>query len=489
MTSTIAKPMARLRDALLGFALLAAGATAHAVVLVEQQFANGLGVFSASGSVSLVSDGARLRGGSSPGRLSLPLRSTSGYTRFTLTVTRATSGLDTGETATLIAGINGNSRTLESTSSASGTTTFSLGDGIVNLSLGFAIHASSLLETYTISSVKLEAEPLNGCEPNCTPTNGTTLVPDASWTCGMPNGIPDPTGGTVVLGALLNNSAPVAVGNTPYGARRVTPSSGGTTIGGRFGSGTVVGGTYDTDVTLPSGAREHEGRYVLRSSAGTLVCLRTCGVAESTNDTRFVASFEAPSSSSLQWLNAGTYVGRRKVNSSGGVELTVFEVSPVPNPAHATRRVPADTGLRQQDWNCSYPPATAAQGTQVLSASVSIGSSLSVGSSKSGSRNIIPITGGSLSGSLVSGTVNAGGADYQLNPGGGLQIEARYTLRASNGETVVVRNCGNFASGDLTRVMFEARSGGAYAALNDRQFVGTITPGLGRVTIRVFDQR
>jgi hypothetical protein len=477
------------RRALLGLTLFAAAAAAHAVVLVEQQFAHGLGVFSASGSTSLVSDGVRLRGGSSPGRLSLPLRSTSGYTRFTLTVTRATSGLDTGETATLIAGINGNSRTLESTRSASGTTVFTLGDGIVTLSLGFAINASSVLETYTITSVKLEAEPLSGCEPDCTPTTGTTLVPDASWTCGMPNGIPDPTGGTVVLGAVLNNSAPVAVGNTPYGSRRVTPSTGGTTIGGRFGSGSIVGGTYDTDITLPSGAREHKGRYVLRSSAGTLVYLRTCGVAESASDTRFVASFEAPSSNTLQWLNSGTYVGRHKVNSSGKVELTVFEVSPAPNPAHAIRRVPADTGVRQQDWNCSYPPATATQGTQVLSASVNIGSSLSVGSSKSGSRNIIPITGGSLSGTLISGTVNAGGADYQLNPGGGLQIEARYTLRASNGETIVVRNCGNFASGDLTKVMVEAKSDGAYAGLNDRQFVGTITPGLGRVTIRVFEQR
>ena len=481
--------LSHLHRGLLGVALLGATLAAQAVVLVEQQFANGLGAFSSTGSTSLVSDGVRLRGGSSPGRLSLPLRSTSGYTRFTLTVTRATSGLDTGETATIIAGINGNSRTLESTASASGTTTFSLGDGIVNLSLGFAINASSVLETYTITSVKLEAEPLSGCEPNCTPTTGTTLVPDSTWTCGMPNGIPDPTGGTVVLGGLLSNSAPLAVGNTPYGARRVTPNSGGTTVGGRFGNGTIVGGTYDTDVTLPSGAREHEGRYVLRSSAGTLVYLRTCGVAESASETRFVASFEAPSSSSLQWLNSGTYVGRRKVNSSGAVELTVFEVSPVPNPAHAIRRVPADTGVRQQDWNCSYPPATATQGTLALTATVSIGSSLSVGSSKSGSRNIIPITGGSLSGSLVSGTVNAGGADYQLNPGGGLQIEARYTLKASNGETIVVRNCGNFASGDLTKVMFEAKSDGAYAGLNDRQFVGTITPGLGRVTIRVYNQQ
>jgi hypothetical protein len=205
-------------------------------------------------------------------------------------------------------------------------------------------------------------------------------------------------------------------------------------------------------------------------------------------DVRFVADFEAPSSSSLQWLNSGTYVGRR-VATPSGVQLSVYAVSPTPNPSHAVVRTPSDPSLRQQAWNCTIPSATATQGSEVLQARVSIGSSVSVGSSKYGSRNIIPITGGTLSGSLVAGSVNPGGADYQLNPGSGRQIEARYTLKANNGETIVVRNCGNFATGDLTQVMFEAKTDGAYAALNNRRFVGTITPGLGRVTIKVFDER
>lgn len=471
--------------ALLGLALLGAAMAAHAVVLVEQQFADGLGRFSATGSVSLVSEGARLRGGSTPGRINLPLFSTAGYTDFRLTVTRATSGLDTGETAVISASVNGNVRTLESTSSASGSTSIGLGNGIATLTLQFAINASSVLETYTITSVKLEATPTTGCEPNCTPTTGVTLVPDASWTCGLPGGIPDPSNGTLVFSTLLTRGTTLAVGNTPYGNRRVIPNNGGTLLGGRV-SGAIQGGSIDFDLLLPSGAVEHESRYVIRSGS-TNVYMRSCGVADG-NDIRFVADFEAPSSSSLQWLNAGTYVGRRKTTSSG-VELTLYEVSPNPNPAHTVRRVPADPQLRQQAWNCTFASPTATQGSEVMVARVNIGSSQSVGSSKSGSRNIIPITGGTFSGSVASGNVNPGGADYQLNPGGGLQIEARYTLKASNGETIVVRNCGNFATADLSQVMFEARTDGAYAGLNDRRFVGTVTPGLGRVTIRVFDER
>jgi len=474
-----------LHRALLGLALLGAAMAAQAVVLVEQQFANGLGAFNATGSVSLVGEGARLRGGSSPGRLVLPLFSTAGYTDFRLTVTRATSGLDAGETAVISASVNGNVRTLESTRSASGSASFGLGNGIATLALQFAVNASSALETFTITSVRLEATPTSGCEPNCTPTAGVTLVPDASWSCGLPGGIPDPSNGTLVFSTLLTRGTTLAVGNTPYGNRRVTPNNGGTLLGGRV-SGTVQSGSLDFDLLLPSGAVEHESRYVLRSGS-TNVYMRSCGVADG-SDVRFVAEFEAPSSSSLQWLNSGTYVGRRKATASG-VELTLYEVSPNPNPAHSIKRVPADPQLRQQAWNCTFANPTATQGSEVMVARVNIGSSQSVGSSKYGSRNIIPITGGSFSGSAASGNVNAGGADYQLNPGGGLQIEARYTLRASNGETIVVRNCGNFATADLSQVMFEARSDGAHAGLNDRRFVGTVTPGLGRVTIRVFDER
>lgn len=458
-------------------------------VIVEQPFADGLGSFAVSGSAATGTYGVRLRGGASPGRLTSPAIDIGGYSQVKLTVDRTSSGLDAGETTSIIAVVDGQSRTLEATRSASGAVSFDLGTGARSVSLQLAINASSALETYTIARIALEGERTGGCpgSPNCEPpSTARTLVPDSTWTCGMPAGIPDPSNGTLVFTTVLAADAPQNVGTTPYGQRRVTSTRGGTLSGGTL-NGSILSGALDFDLTLPSGAVEHEARYAIRTSSGTLIYLRNCGVADG-NDVRFVADFEAPSSSSFQWLNSGTYVGRRQVTASG-IKLSVYAVSATPNPSHPVVRIAADPSVRQQAYTCANAPASAAQGAQVMQARVNIGSSLSVGESKRGRRNIIPITGGSYSGSLGSGTVNAGGADYQLNTSAGLQIEARYTVKASNGETIVVRNCGDFGTADLTAVILEARTDGAHAGLNNRSFVGTITPGLGRVTITVYEKK
>lgn len=466
--------------------LAVSSSPALAAVLAEQAFATGLGPYAASGSVSTGSYGARLRGGSGPGRLTGPAIDTAGYGRLRLTIERATSGLDVGEAATITATIAGQTRTLESTASASGTAVFELGTVSGPVALQFAVSASNALETFTVARVRLEGEPVppcDGCEP---PPSARTVVPDPSWTCGLPGGIPDPARGAALFTTTLAADPPRQVGTTPYGQRRVTRTQGGTVTGGSLAGG-VLPGALDFELLLPSGAVEHEARYTLRATDGTLIYLRTCGVAEGP-DIRFVADFEAPSASAWQWLNRGTYVGRRQVTPQG-IRLSVHEVSATPPPDDPVVRVPADPALPQQAWNCGPPPAGAAQGNQVMQARVGIGSSQTIGESKRGRRNIIPITGGTHSGVLGSGAVDPGGADHQLTVAGELQIEARYTVTAANGETVVVRNCGDFASGSLTAVGFEARTDGAHSALNRGRYVGTITPGLGRVTITVYEAR
>lgn len=465
-------------------ALLAFAPALSAAVLADQSFASGLGAYAAVGSVSTGSYGARLRGGSSPGRLSGPPIDTAGHTRLRLTVQRATSGLDSGESARITATVGGQSRLLETTSSASGEAVFELGDAPGPVSVAFAVEASSPLETLTIASVRLEGDPAGPC-PGCEPPAATrTLLPDASWTCGLPGGIPDPAHGTLLFSTTLAADAPRDVGTTPYGQRRVTRTRGGNLSGGSV-AGSILPGALDFDLRLPSGALEHEARYVLRMPDQTLVYLRTCGVADG-DGVRFVADFEAPSSSTWQWLNAGTYVGRRALTPQG-VRLSVHAVSATPPAADAVVRVPADPTLPQQDWDCRFAAPDARQGRQVLQARVGIGSSQAIGNAKRGRRNIIPITGGTHSGDLGSAAVDPGGADYQLTVSGELQIEARYTMTAANGETIVVRNCGDFANGSLTAVGFEARVDGAHAALNREPFVGTITPGFGRVTITVHE--
>jgi len=76
-------------------------------------------------------------------------------------------------------------------------------------------------------------------------------------------------------------------------------------------------------------------------------------------------------------------------------------------------------------------------------ATVEIAAPLVVGDTPLGLRRIIPITGGRVEGPRLSGEVLPGGADWQLvRPDGGAMLEARYTLRTTDGALVYVRNVG-----------------------------------------------
>lgn len=315
-------------------------------------------------------------------------------------------------------------------------------------------------------------------------TTGAMIIPDETWTCGMPDGIPSPENGTLVFSASLSRDPARDIGNTPYGRRLVIPVDGGAVNGDQI-RGNILGGAIDFDLHLPSGAVEHESRYVIRTSGGDLIYMRNAGVADGDN-VRFVADFEAPSRGSYRWLNQGTYIGTRTLTANR-VSISVYEMpNNLPTPAKVVQ-TPSDNQLVQQDWECMDMDPYAREDDQILRARVGIGSFLSVGNSKYGSRRIIPITGGTFSGD-ISGSVDEGGADFQLTTDAGLSLEARYTLRTNDGEYILVRNCGNFAVADLTVPLMETRVDGPYNWLNDADFVGTITPGMSRVTITVFDQ-
>jgi hypothetical protein len=96
-----------------------------------------------------------------------------------------------------------------------------------------------------------------------------------------------------------------------------------------------------------------------------------------------------------------------------------------------------------------------------------------VGATKKGNRNIIPITGGTVSGK-ITGKVLPGGADYQnlANPA---TIDARYLWQTSDGEVIIVRNGGSFG---LLAPSFEARVDGKYAWLNSGLYLSS-NPGMG----------
>jgi hypothetical protein len=114
---------------------------------------------------------------------------------------------------------------------------------------------------------------------------------------------------------------------------------------------------------------------------------------------------------------------------------------------------------------------------------VTLSPSQSVGASKRGNRNIIPITGGEVSGRLT-GKVLPGGADYQ-NLSNPATIDARYLWQSNDGEIIIVRNGGPFGSLVPT---FEVRTDGPHAWLNTGSYLSS-PPGMrpGGVGITMYD--
>jgi hypothetical protein len=73
---------------------------------------------------------------------------------------------------------------------------------------------------------------------------------------------------------------------------------------------------------------------------------------------------------------------------------------------------------------------------------VTIAAPVEVGQTPAGLRRMIPITGGTVTGTRVNGKVLAGGADFQLILGGGTQahLDARYVIELDDGSRVFVQN-------------------------------------------------
>lgn len=308
-----------------------------------------------------------------------------------------------------------------------------------------------------------------------------TFVPDPSWACGMPEGIVDPELGELVFSAAVQIGDVRDVGTTQYGHRRFTDLKGGMAQGTEISASFLSGG-LDFELTLENGTVELEQVAMLRAMDGTLIYLRTCGLAPKDDPVvRIVPDFEVGNQSSLSWLNTGTFVGTRTIDEAKSeMTISVYDVSMVSDTA-AKVMWTDPAGVENQPWECLK--LSGGKGAQVFTESVGIGSSLSVGDSKRGTRNVIPITGGSVTGRFEGSVLNAG-ADYQL-VGGTTTLDARYVLESNDGEFVIVRNCGPF--GGLVP-LFEARDDGPYAFLNENQFLSS-DPGsaAGGVSITFYE--
>jgi hypothetical protein len=345
---------------------------------------------------------------------------------------------------------------------------------------------------------------MGGVNSGTTGTNGTggatggasgtgntdaSFVPDASWTCGMPNGIPAPARGTFAFRATLDIDKTYNVGATQFGNRRLLTVKGGTLQGDNVQATFLTGG-MELELTLSNGSVELEEINVLKASDGTLIYMRSCGISPSGNAAvRVVPDFEVATSKSLSWLNSGKYAGTRTVDlAAGKIQIEFYDISKV-TVADPKIQLTDPAGVSNQSWECST--LTGTKGSTVFTEAVTLGSSLAVGTSKNGNRNIIPITGGTITGgtllSTLSGSVLSAGADYQLIGGSSAKLDARYALASKDGEYIVVRNCGPMGSLVPT---FETRADGPYATLNANKYLsGDPGSASGGVSITFYERK
>jgi len=299
----------------------------------------------------------------------------------------------------------------------------------------------------------------------------------------MPEGIPAPDGGKLVFNAELRLAALYDLGKTPYGNRRVAVVQEGTFTGPQV-SGTVAAGALDLELTLANGVIEVEQQFVLKTGDGKYIYLRAAGTGADANDVRIVPDFEAPNASDVAWLNAGKYVARRTLNAAAKtMTLRVYDVAGIAANRSNVVRITKPAGVPTQPWDYRRADQGEKQGNQLITERVTLSPSQSVGASKRGPRNIIPITGGEITG-RITGKVLFGGADYQnLTPPA--TIDARYLWQTNEGDIILVRNGGPFGSLVPT---FEVRTDSSYAWLNTGRFLSSNPgPQAGGVGITMYD--
>jgi len=311
------------------------------------------------------------------------------------------------------------------------------------------------------------------------------LLPHGSWDCGMKEGIPSPESGSLIFETQLKLDRLANVGKTPYGNRRVAVALEGSTTGPKF-TGTVMTGALDFELTLSNGTVEVEQIFVFRTSDGKYIYSRNAGVGADAKDVRMAMDFEAPNGSSAEWMNSGKYVAQRTLDEKANtLTVRVYDVSTVTIPTGAPNitRIVKPSDAPPQPWNNRPKGTDEKPGKELIVESVGLSPSQRVGASKRGNRNIIPITGGDLSG-RITGKVLSGGADYQ-NLSGPPAIDARYLWQASDGEVIIVRN--TTSTGGLVPI-FETRVDSPYAYLNTGKFLSS-NPGIanGGVKITMYD--
>lgn len=127
-----------------------------------------------------------------------------------------------------------------------------------------------------------------------------------------------------------------------------------------------------------------------------------------------------------------------------------------------------------------------------------------IGRSADEELTFTPVSGGTVAGPLLNGTVLAGGGDWAVERSGTAQLEARYLIRADDGTVIDILNRGYYRASE--EVMARVQAGEnvpeseyyfrtapvfqtdapAHRWLAEHQFVGLARDEDGQVCIRIF---
>lgn len=81
--------------------------------------------------------------------------------------------------------------------------------------------------------------------------------------------------------------------------------------------------------------------------------------------------------------------------------------------------------------------------TYVFSLSIQVGTPVVAGDFGHGTRRVIPVLGGTVAGEGMRGTIDPGGADFQIiRPDGFTELEAKYTFTLDDGAVIYIENIG-----------------------------------------------
>jgi len=141
--------------------------------------------------------------------------------------------------------------------------------------------------------------------------------------------------------SLIEIEAPLAVGNSPYGERRIINIKGGAFSGPRL-SGSVLSGGADWQIIRSDGIVEVEARYTLKTHDGSLIYVSNWGLRHGPKDVmerlasgevvdpseyyfRTTPVFET-GSPDYKWVN-GTIAIAAGERRADAVIITVYEVT------------------------------------------------------------------------------------------------------------------------------------------------------------------